>query len=316
MALSKAIVCFQKATPDSRVATSRIARFISKIIDAPIYATGKEIAPLAVDMLVLVNGTTTFCSFLPEVARAVANSRHIVYVQNDYLIPTPSKNSTGLTPYRAVWRERAKNGLPDMDILTTIKDNAWRTPHSAYVNWNQLTYAPLHLSTRTKREKSLLYYGSFREPRKEAFDRYFLNPTIPTTVASNARKFLEYGNIFSVPAIDESVFLDTLARYAMGLYIEDPRSHRQFHSPANRFYEMLSAGMALVFQEESVYNLREAGFDVSEWTAYPSELPRMVKYSRDIALTQRRLWGGIDYAGELRTRVKAQFKRLEKVYAC
>ena len=300
--MKAAIFSFVKVSENSMVASVRIARHISETFGMPIHVDD-HIADKPLDLLVVVNGAYAFSKHLEPFARAVKEAKRVVWVQNDYTIIPPKIESQGVSPFRAAFRERHEAGKPHMDFWTTCEDWQRFTPHSRYVNWNALTFDETAEAKKlTKRRKhsgnSLFYYGSFRggggkSSRQVYFDRYFLAPEVETIISSPAKQFRERytsNNVSHVDAI-KSNFYETLAKHGMGLYIEDRMSHERFHSPANRFYEMLSAGLPMVFQPECGTMLRRAGFDPTPYTARNSrEVARLMEQREDIRTQQWNDW--------------------------
>jgi hypothetical protein len=315
MAISKhgcKVWLFAKPGDGSTIASGRIGQFIANTLDLPL-VWSEEVTKQPTDDLIIVNGAFAFCKHLPALAVAVRKARRIVWVQNDYTISPPKATSAGESPFRAAFRLRAKAGLPAMTMWTTCKP----LPAGAkYINWNQLTYAPLPRNVlnrlRSKATPDLFYYGAFREGRIPAFDRFF-KPVVrglPITVSSTSPKFERYVPRIAVQdSMVRGAFYETLAVHGMGLYIEDERSHRLFHSPANRFYEMLSAGLPMVFQPEAVPMLQEGGVDVRNFVVdTPQQVVKLMKKREDIGAQQRKMWGGRDYVKELGARLTAVYE--------
>jgi hypothetical protein len=88
--------------------------------------------------------------------------------------------------------------------------------------------------------------------------------------------------------------LSHLPLCSAGLYIEDERSHSEFHSPANRFYEMLSAHIPIFFDVTTLRMLGQAGIYPHEnWiAATPEELHRKLTRIdlRVMRAEQHNLW--------------------------
>lgn len=299
--MNAAIFSFVKISENSMVASVRIARFISNHIGIPIYTDARIDQEL--DLLIIVNGAYGFSKHLASLAGAARRARRVVWVQNDYTIIPPKKESQGVSPFRAVWRERDELKLPHMDFWTTCEDWAKFTTNSRYVNWNSLTfdeaYDPVVIGKRRSEENAgLLYYGSYRggggkSSRERYFDRYFADPQTHVVISSPAKQFREKytsDKITHLPAITDD-FFGTLGRQGLGLYIEDRMSHERFHSPANRFYEMLSAGLPMVFQPEAQSMMRRAGYDIEPYiVSSSSAIKRVMERREEIGKEQRNLW--------------------------
>jgi hypothetical protein len=307
---------------NSMVASTRIANFISQKMSLPVHdhRSIEQVLGKPLDLLIIINGAYGFCKCLPQLAELVVNASRIVWVQNDYSIIPPKIDSKGVSPFRAAFRERHEKGLPHMDFWTTCEDWARFTPDSLYVNWNALTFDEKYderVIARRRSSKSnnnLLYYGSFRDgsgksSRVRYFDRYFAEPKVHTIISSPAKQFRErytHDKIQHEDAIKND-FYGVLGGCGLGLYLEDRMSHERFHSPANRFYEMLSAGLPMVFQPEAESMMARAGFKIEKYVVHTaiSVIARM-NNREEIGEEQRRDWVGQDPA-KLRRVLTEQF---------
>jgi hypothetical protein len=306
-----AIFSFTFHGENSMVASTRIANFISKKMDLQVHdhrTIDSVIVGPVLDLLIIINGAYGFCKCLPELAQLVLTARRIVWVQNDYSIIPPKTDSKGVSPFRAAFRERHEAGLPHMDFWTTCEDWARFTPDSLYVNWNSLTfdeyYDPEVIARRrsSKSNNNLLYYGSFRDgsgksSRVKYFDRYFEAPKVHTIISSPAKGFRERYHSTQIQHEDaiKNDFYGVLGGCGLGLYLEDRMSHERFHSPANRFYEMLSAGLPMVFQPEAESMMARAGFKIAPYIVGSARsVPNMMEGREEIGKKQRLDWVGED----------------------
>jgi hypothetical protein len=301
-----AVFSFVKMSESSMVASVRIAREVAAKLNLPIYDNA-EVAIEPLDVLVIVNGAFAFCSCREALGQAVRDARRIVWIQNDYTIIIPGHVGTAETPFRKAFRDRFDAGKPRPDMWTTCEKESKMTPGSMRINWNALTLADVPEKVLRERRASareyLLYYGSYREGRGDAFDRFFKNPTVDVVISSPSTKFAaQYKQRVNsagaaVPPIvthEKKFEGDLYARIGqagLGLCCEDRRSHKENHSPPNRFYEMLSAGLPMVFQPEMAPSLRRSGFDPEPYVArYPGELPKMMRLREEIGAAQRERW--------------------------
>jgi len=307
------IFSFVKPSADSIVASSRIAMFLAQELKAPL--TWKaDVSDEEVDTLFLVNGAFAFCKCLPELYKAVTTAKRIVWVQNDYTIVPPKNTGDAQSPFRKAFVDRKLAGLPDIDYWTTIEANATKTKGSAYINWNALTYEPW-CAFATPKGKDVFYYGSYREKREPMFHKYLLPDGVRVKVSSPSDKFdallkAKPTLLEIMPKIEGAGFYDELAKHGLGLYIDDPLSQREFHSPANRFYEMLSAGLCMAFAEESVPMLLKAGINVSDFVVdgTPAKYKRLLANLPEMQAAQQTMWSA-DYRRGLRKDLRAVAKR-------
>ena len=282
------IFSFVRCSPNSMIASVRIANFISSELGVPI-VTDETVAEEPLDVLVIVNGAYAFSKHLADLGKAIRGAHDVVWVQNDYTIIPPRTEGDAQSPFRRAFVERELAGMRPTMFWSTCEKWA-KLPGSTYVNWNCLTFDPSVVAKRRKAGGDLFYYGSFRHAggrmsRKIYFDRYFGSPRVPVSISSPDKKFKDYekpGVI--VTGKIEGNFHAELGSHGAGLYIEDRKSHEEFHSPANRFYEMLCSGLPMIFQPECGSMLRRAGYDPSPWVAStPVEVKR--------ALDQCERWG-------------------------
>lgn len=292
------IFSFVKVTPESMIASNRIARFVAEQLNLDI-VSDESIAQESLDVLVIVNGAYAFAgsSLLEALGEAIENAGRIVWIQNDYTIIPPKDIGNAKSPFRQAFVTRFHNRQKPTVYWTTVHDLCSRSgksrtghilaPESRYINWNCLTWddgaVRVPMSMRIS-ANDIVYYGSFRKDRRNLFDRYFNEPEASTFISCPNNKFRDvYTNelITHWPKFDR--LHDSLAHFGLGLYLEDKRSSKEFHSPANRFYEMLSSGVGIAFPPESVRMMKEAGYEIGEWMAFDAaDLVGMLEKKEDI----------------------------------
>lgn len=295
------IFSFVKISENSIVASVRIARFISETLDLAII-NDESISDEPLDILIIINGAYAFSgpSILASLGKAIEEAGRVVWVQNDYTVIPPKDESGAESPFRKAFRNRFAAGKPATDYWTTCLDmsrpGVAKTGHrigerSRYINWNALTTWVMKSKTMSTRKhsESLIYYGAFRKDRVHYFDRYFAAPTVPTVISCPNNKFDHYTRVIHETKLES--LPDYISEFGLGLYLEDKRSHREFHSPANRFYEMLSAGLPMVFQPEAMRMMEKAGYEISQWVVFSTkDIPAMMEKREQILIDQRTEW--------------------------
>lgn len=258
------VVHLTKITPTTTLASAGIAKFIAKTLKCPIADDQSSLKDFwedsdSCDSIILVNGPPAFCSFREELADAVFHAGTLVFAQNDYTIYPPSQ-------VNKVMRERGwtneKGHVVPPYTWTTIP-RKMRRETDVYVNWNALTFRPPRKRFGRDRSNGLFYFGAYRQGRHETFMKY-LSTVGGLTISASAvagKKFSEHLPEALVVPPRENI-IETCSHYRYGLYIHDEYSTKHFCSPANRFYEMLSAGMVIFVAEECVDTLKKAGYDV------------------------------------------------------
>ncbi len=293
------VFSFLELHEGSVIPSVRMTRLIAETLELET-VTYKNINDVKkIRRLVIVNGAYAFCKCLQELGALVEMADRVIWAQNDYTIIPPITNGEAQTPFRAAFRNRHQAGKPDIDYWTTVEDNVKLTKLSAYINWNCLTFdtemTDKKVAERRKAAKrDLFYYGSFRAGRKVYFDRYFARSQVPVTVSSPApKKFQDvYPGVTVIEKMQGSLSTE-LSLHGAGLYVEDKRSHKEFHSPANRFYEMLSAGLPMLFQQECGTTMRKAGYDPTPYVVdSPLSVKRALECAPAFGKKQREDWLG------------------------
>lgn len=299
--MNSQIFSFVKISDNSMVASVRIARFVSNTLGIPI--CWDETVQQNLKTLIIINGAYAFAGneVLEALGKAIYSAQRVVWVQNDYTVIPPKDESGAESPFRKAFRDRFAEGKENCNYWTTcapyarpgVAPTGHRCgPSSQYINWNALQMsdgiAAIPFESRQAPD-SLVYYGSFRKDREKYFDRYFLNPRVTTIISCPNRKFDD--RYHSTNIIHETKLGDLfeyLSNCGLGLYIEDKKSHNEFHSPANRFYEMLSAGLPMVFQPESQKTMDKGGYDISDWILWNAEeAPQLMERKQEIFDAQR-----------------------------
>lgn len=304
-----AIFSFVRVSDASMVASVRVARYLRDYLGFPLY-DDEKIGSVDVPVLIIVNGAFAFCKCLEELSRAILRAKKIVWVQQDYTVVPPINDGSATSPFRRAFVERRERGLDHLHLWSTVTEKI-TTPLGHYCNWNCLTLDDANDATVAARRRrapgDLLYYGSYRAGRVRDFDRFLETPRVPTVISSPSRKFEEryqHHLVTHAPKIEED-FYDFLGKHGMGLYVEDRWSHSHFCSPANRFYEMLSAGLPMVFQPECGSMLRRAGYDPEPYYAESARhVPKLMDRRDSVGSEQREKW--LPHAREERQRLDDQ----------
>jgi hypothetical protein len=300
------IFSYVKPSATATMVSHQIGMFVSKELDQPIIWNA-DIAGEDLDTLIIIAGGAVFCPHRDALGRAVLRSERVIYVSSDYISKLPAIKSTAQTFYRKAFRLRHKRGMRPIDHWSTVEIRSRVTPGSALINWNALGWNPT-FGWKSK-NKTLLYYGSWRKNRIPTFDRYFIRPTVDTVVANNSGRFEARYPDCTHTEMTRAKLATWLATGGLGLMIEDPISHRENLSPPCRFYEMLGAGIPMVFEAASAKMFSLGGYDIStSCIESPKELPAMMRRRLEIAKHQSR-WRR-DYVDELKT----QFHKTVRAY--
>lgn len=310
------VVHMTECKPHSTIASARVARFIVETLPDMILVDTEHrakqalinVAEFGLDKLIIVNGPMAFCDFLEPLARLVDEAKQVIWCQQDYTINPPAAESKAESPFRKAFADKKLRPV----YWTTVEKNV-KTELDSYVNWNQLTWDLQELPELSD-EPILFYYGAFREKRLDSFNKWFKDAPYQVHVSTTTLR----GKKFK--AIDENIkivppftSLDDLPRCSATLYIEDARSSKEFHSPANRFYEMLSAGIPMFFEANTVKMLSKAGVNVPDkWiVADQGHLSSAMEMHNldDMRQKQRAMWSQ-DYIDILRSQLMQAWGKL------
>lgn len=240
---------------NTTLASARIARFLSCKFHIPLVDMNtKSKLEKKYEYVFLVNANFGFSrggNFLPIAIDYLKTCKYPIYVNNDYVLTPPGQIMKEFRPRKWIFWST---------VPTTQGINIKKT---CYVNWNQLTYESEALGLKDNYLEKCIYWGAFRKKRSKYFEQFLNTNKVTISTTSRARKQFE-GACPRAKIIDPFKNLyKSISKYACTLYLEDDTSgHRKYCSPANRFYEALTARVPMFFQPESVRNMKEAGFDV------------------------------------------------------
>jgi len=249
-----AVINFTECKPTSILASSKIAKYISKKLNADLIDTKEKCKLKKYKFIFIVNGIFLYCNFKEELLKLCELNNNFIWVGNDY-------NSNMGIP-SSIYKIFKNN----IFTLISAYDNYKHYEKYEYLNWNKLTFiSEKEIQIKIKPKYfGLSYFGAFRENRVEYFKKYMENPPynvyISTTSENNKNNFYAINNkikFFTPPSIVPSFGLCNTA-----LYIEDKNSHKIYTSPANRFYEYLSCGNLILFDKSCIWTFEKANIDI------------------------------------------------------
>lgn len=269
-------VIYYPANADSLiVAGARIARWLhgrmkkSIMVDAKTIRSFLETNKHQPYNLYIINVPKPMVAHVELAENLISHAKTLVWIQNDYAIQTPTPHTAGMSIFTKAFTYRAQNleRLP-MWVWTSCADRVDHIPTMArYINWNALAADEL-LPLKKPTIQKVLYWGAYRPGRQQDFRRYFgaqaMNESelvVSATKNGKEKFFAEAGTRTGV-FIPPISIPDDLQNYAATVYIEDEMSHRRFHSPANRFYEAIAAGLPLLVAGSAAGTLQKAGYTV------------------------------------------------------
>lgn len=296
-----------KCAEGSMVASARIARFISAELDIPLIHTVEQLDELMSDVefeglnrFILVNSPS---GFAPAIMRDICGelsyiAKDAIFVQNDYKIHAPSQCKS--IPQKMFGEYKGESPHYGLRLWSTVP-KMWDID-TTYINWNRLTYTPSELSDTpfNNRTPGVLYWGALRKGREERLSKLLTGiNTIISTSPQSVIKFQKY--------LPDATYVkpfkklhESLCCYQATLYTQDEKSDTLYCSLANRFYEALSAGVAILIDGSAENTFKESGLIGYEKyiVKSPDDIEWLLDEAEEIAAEQRELWCR-DYMGDL-----------------
>ena len=129
------------------------------------------------------------------------------------------------------------------------------------VNLNSLVYN--NYQFQNKNNSNCVYYGSYRDNRKNYFKKYFDGMTVSTHLKNRTKMDLlgitpNYINRLNIQKGD-------LAEYGFSLYLEDEKTHTAYNYLSNRFYESLNSGSLCLFDESCENTIALSSYPIDKF---------------------------------------------------
>lgn len=275
-----AVLNLMKCSAGSIIASNGIAEFLSKKLNCNLIDRKELAYPAVYDVLFFVNGPMLYCDFRDEVKALCGLAKKVVWVSNDIAISMP-----GFVKQRphALW---------------AAFDNYQGVHEYRYVNWNALTYRPEEPGFVGN--KGLCYYGAYRADREPYFRKYLSPGPYQVFISSSRSGEAEFRRINPRAAFFKATpLVPNLKSFQASIYIEDQKTHKVYCSPANRFYELVSAGTLILFDKACQRTFEQAGIHITPWVVDgPEDVAAKLKdwkHLREIQIQAMRR----DYTAEL-----------------
>jgi hypothetical protein len=195
-----------------------------------------------------------------------------------------------------------------LDDRGHLKSWSW-AKRSHYINWNMASWQLEPFAEPTK--DGLFYFGIFRDDRVKDFDKYLSSKKYIMNVSARSSKALhKFTDRYRIPGVTGVLDFPEFRQFKLSLYLEDSRTHTQFHSLANRFFECLGLGIAQVFDAGCINTLQMGGIynDAKPWIVNgPDDVARLLPQWQSIRTAQRKLWAK-DYRADLVRDVRMMFR--------
>ena len=284
--------------PGALNCNSLIALYLSKTLKIPVWGDsvdrvtklrgGEQLRQYKPDVLFIINGLMHHCHCKEELAETIRGAKQVIYVINDYHLEKPSHNTQSTaSPVLIAIKESLSRGM-QLDFWTTVPHYTKRSSLSQHIHWDYLFYNKI-AHHRPKINK-LLYYGAMRQGRVKTFDRFFDGTlddiTVMAGLPQHEKWLARYPDLTLADPVPHDQLAEKISSYALGLYLQD--DVRFFVNPAARFYEMLGAGLPMLFQAEAIPRFEEVGINVKPFVLDDvADLPYFLKRRSKIYQAQQ-----------------------------
>ena len=231
------------------ISGGKIAVWLSKLLGVKI--VDRYLEPIPHDVTIVTGGCALYCTFRETLAEVVKHSKRVIWIVNDCTTEPPQVIQQ-LGKQIECWSTFKSCPHPGRKIWNFMN-------FTQCMNWNLVVWNPQPLIPYT--ESGLLYYGAYRVGREDLFNKYLAGPhTVHISCTPrNSKKFADVGTFMHWPTFKECAF--ELQKFQASIYIEDKISRVRYTSPANRFYECLSAGIPLWIDRSCMLNLQQYPID-------------------------------------------------------
>jgi len=256
--------------------TTRIPFVVSNELNIPLIhsnQTAHEFRNVVFETLFVRTGPLVWCPYRDIVFDLVSHAKKVIFLQNDFAYREPSC-LTNLCKEIVYW--------------SSVREGAKR-----YIDWNRLSWNPITSLTPVNKVNGLFYYGSYRKGRIQYIKKYLENAPYPVVISTFGKKNISlFGSIAgNVRIMNPFDSIRQLRAFTLSLYIEDTYSHKTYCSPANRFYECLSARLPMVFDKSCLATFNAVGLDISDYVVdSPKDVSLKLHTSEVIAHRQRATW--------------------------
>jgi len=225
---------------------------------------------------------------LNKLAKIISKIKRTIFMQDDYQAPPATQLRKAIIHSSNLLLTNIKN----LSLLNKRKSLSMF--EKVYVNLNKASFKLLPLKS-PKYPGSFIYWGSFRPGRIDKFDKYIKPKVYKTFVSTSNRGHCKFVNDYFnyIPRDKFKTMPDDLQDYAFTVYLHDEKAPVQ--SPANRFYEAISAGLPIFFDAECLPEIENIPDEFIMTCAENIPLNDL----KEIQIRQRKLWGQQNYRQEL-----------------
>lgn len=153
----------------------------------------------------------------------------------------------------------------------------------------------------------MVYYGAYREGRKESFDRFLAGKLFLTAVSTSERNFSAFQKHGRLIYDGDKNIASLAKKYGFTVYMSDQVNHeKMFVFPANRFYECLSYGLFQFIDRKTLLSFRHLSNSTLEPFVVENDAQAYEKLHKIdfLRLAQKRLlFDSKDYQAHLRNRL-------------
>lgn len=171
-----------------------------------------------------------------------------------------------------------------------------------FVNLNLAAYQPQ--TPRSATRSGFIYWGQYREDRHELFRRYLDTNLYPVTLSASLRSQQKFETVCPHASCREKLLIPSdLLDFRSSVYITDKTDAELGPCPANRYYEALSTGLTLGFDEGCLGSFNRVP---DNWITKDAE--DMLRVNHDVPNWLQSNMLCRDFASELNSQLETVFK--------
>jgi len=301
----KGIVCHFTKADKTTLASARIANWLCDRYGLGLMDREDLDQVQDYDLAICVSSPSGFASpkLREQIGETCARATRYVFAQNDYMTSQAGQIGT--------WFKKLGKDRNQRYVWSTIP-RALKNPWDTYINWNVLPWKPYDYPQHPF-VRGLSYYGACRKGRIPYFEKFLNSNLYPVTISTTTRGATKFKAICP-DAVCEKPFEDqkSIGRYQLVLYAEDDYSHRNYSSPATRFYECLGSQVPQVFDASCIGTFDRAGYNIRPYVVRTQkEVFEELTRSEEIRHEQTQVWFK-DYKAELEVVVDAAMEEVTK----
>ena len=268
--------------------------YIKRVVDLSVTPDGGNLE----NESVLLLEHLSYFGHRNELAENISKAKRLVWIGSDYTYPPPTQI------------RNAVEGKPNVVLSPSpmrFDRTTWEwVSHKNWfcVDWNKVLWQPREF-VEPRVTQNLYYFGRHRNGRRKSYKRFFETDKYGLSIACGESDLFEYQKMCPGLTGHTTYYSNEFhQRFATTIYIADEFHKDHFCDIACRFYECLSAGVAILVDIETRHIFLQHGIDPLPYcVANDEDVKKLLPMWDEIRKAQRKSWSR-DYDYELREELK------------